>query len=143
MTSKTPPIVLFYGVAGLIPFLAAPIATIAAPDFRWQFNEVLLWWSAIILSFLGGARWGAAVQTATPAPALIGLTMLPSIAGWLILLLPAKYRVVQFGLMAAALLLHLLWDARSGGLPGWYGRLRLLLTGGAVWALIWQAALQG
>jgi hypothetical protein len=68
--------------------------------------------------------------------------MLPSIAGWLILLLPAKYRVVQFGLMAAALLLHLLWDARSGGLPGWYGRLRLLLTGGAVWALIWQAVLQ-
>ena len=141
--NKTPPVVLFYGVAGLIPFLACPVATVIAPDFRWQFTESLLWWSAIILSFLGGARWGAAVQAASPPPRLIGLAMLPSIAGWLILLLPAKYRVVQLLALAAALLLHLVWDWRSDGLPGWYGRLRMTLTAGAVTALGWQAALQG
>jgi Protein of unknown function (DUF3429) len=135
--------VLFYGLAGLVPFLAAPIATLIAPDFRWQFNEALLWWSAIILSFLGGARWGAAVQAAAPSPRLIALAMLPSIAGWLVLLIEAKYRVAQFYLLAAALFLHYLWDLRSSGLPGWYGRLRLMLTTGAVTALVWQAALQG
>ena len=140
---KTPPIVLFYGLAGLIPFFAAPVATLLAPEFRWQFNEALLWWAAIILSFLGGARWGAAVQADAPAPRLIGLAMLPSIAGWLVLLAPAKYRVAQFGLLAAALLAHLLWDMAARGLPGWYGRLRMVLTAGAITALGWQAALQG
>ncbi|MEI6487247.1 MAG: DUF3429 domain-containing protein [Sphingomonadales bacterium] len=140
---KTPPVVLVYGVAGLIPFLAPPVATLIWPDFRWQFTESLLWWAAIILSFLGGARWGAAVQQAQPAPGQIGLAMLPSIAGWLILLVPAKYRVGQLLALAAALLLHLLWDLRSHGLPGWYGRLRMVLTAGAVTALGWQAVLQG
>lgn len=138
-----PAIVLFYGLAGLIPFLAMPVGTLLAPDFRWQFNEALLWWSAIILSFLGGARWGAAVQAPAPAPGLIGLAMLPSIAGWAILLLPATMRVAQFLALAVALALHLVWDARSAGLPGWYFRLRLVLTAGAVSALLAQAALQG
>ena len=141
--SRIPPIVLFYGLAGLIPFLAAPLATQAFPDFRWQFTESLLGWAAIILSFLGGARWGAAVQTTQPAPALIGLAMLPSIFGWLVLLAPAKYRVAQLLALAAALVLHFIWDWAARGLPGWYGRLRLALTAGAVAALGWQAALQG
>ena len=141
--TKTPPAVLLYGALGLIPFLAAPAATLILPDFRWQFTEALLWWSAIILSFLGGARWGAAIQAASPPPRLIGLAMLPSIVGWLILLLPAKYRAVQLLALAAALLLHLVWDWRSGGLPGWYGRLRTTLTVGAIFALGWQAVLQG
>lgn len=141
--SKTPSVVLFYGLAGLIPFLAAPVATLIWPDFRWQFTESLLWWAAIILSFLGGARWGAAVQNSDPAPALIGLAMLPSIAGWLILLVPAKFRVVQLVALAAALIIHLIWDWRARGLPGWYGWLRLALTAGAATALSWQAALQG
>ena len=140
---KPPAIVLFYGLAGLIPFLAAPVATLLAPDFRWQFNEALLWWAAIILSFLGGARWGAAVQSAAPAPGLIGLAMLPSIFGWLVLLAPAKYRVAQLLALAAALALHLAWDCGANCLPGWYGRLRLTLTAVAVAALGWQAALQG
>lgn len=139
-----PRVVLFYGLAGLIPFFAAPVGTLLAPDFRWQFNEALLWWAAIILSFLGGARWGAAVQAEAPAPRLIGLAMLPSIAGWLILVLvPANMRVIQFSALACALLLHLLWDMAARALPGWYGRLRMVLTAGAMTALVWQALLQG
>lgn len=139
-----PRVVLFYGLAGLIPFLAMPVGTMVAPDFRWQFNEALLWWSAIILSFLGGARWGAAVQAPAPSPRLIGLTMLPSIAAWLVLLLlPANMRAAQFIAFAAMLAGHLAWDLRSAGLPGWYGQLRVMLTAGAVVALAWQAALQG
>lgn len=139
-----PRVVLLYGLAGLIPFFAAPLGTILAPDFRWQFNEALLWWSAIILSFLGGARWGAAVQAEAPSPRLIGLAMLPSIAGWLILVLvPANMRVIQFSVLATALLLHLLWDLAARAMPGWYGRLRMVLTAGAMTALAWQALLQG
>ncbi|WP_353200300.1 DUF3429 domain-containing protein [Sandarakinorhabdus sp.] len=138
-----PRAVLFFGLAGLIPFFAAPVLTLLFPDFRWQWNEALLSWSAIILSFLGGARWGAAVQ-AGPAPArLIGLAMLPSIGGWFILLMPANTRAAQFIAFAVALLLMLAWDWRGRGLPGWYRALRLPLTAGAAVALGWQALLQG
>lgn len=140
--SKMPPIVLFYGLAGLIPFVAPPLATLAFPDFRWQFTEALLWWAAVILSFLGGARWGAAVQASPPAPGLIGLTMLPSIIGWIVLLAPAKYRSEQLLMLAAALCVHFIWDWQARSLPGWYGSLRFILTAGAVGALGWQAALQ-
>jgi hypothetical protein len=51
--------------------------------------------------------------------------------------------VTQFLALAGALALHLVWDARSAGLPGWYGRLRVVLTTGAISALLAQAALQG
>ena len=34
--------------------------------------------------------------------------------------------------LAAALVLHYIWDLRSPGLPVWYPRLRLILTAGAV-----------
>ncbi len=141
---QIPRVVLLYGLAGLIPFFASPVGTLLAPDFRWQFNESLLWWSAIILSFLGGARWGAAVQADAPSPRLIGPAMLPSIAGWAILVLvPANMRVIQFSALATALLASLLWDLAARALPGWYGRLRMVLTAGALVALAWQAILQG
>lgn len=143
MSNKIPTVVLAYGVAGLIPFFAAPIGTLLAPDFRWQFNDALLGWSAIILSFLGGARWGAAVQASTPSPRLIGLAMLPSIAAWCILLVPGNHKQAQLIAFCGAFAVQLAWDWASGGLPGWYGRLRLSLTAGAIAALAWQAALQG
>lgn len=143
MNSKIPPIVLFYGLAGLIPFFLAPVGTLYAPDFRWQFNDALLGWSAIILSFLGGARWGGAVQAGQPSPRLIGLSMLPSIAAWCILLVPGNHKPQQLIAFMAAFAAQLAWDWRSGGLPGWYGKLRLVLTAGAVLALAWQTGLQG
>jgi hypothetical protein len=36
--SRIPPLILFYGLAGLIPFIAPPLATIAFPDFSGQFT---------------------------------------------------------------------------------------------------------
>lgn len=127
MTGKPPAAVLFYGFAGLIPFLAPPVLSWLFPDHRLMFEQALLWWAAIILSFLGGARWGAAVQAPAPDPLLIGLTMLPSIFAWGALLAPVALseRVL---ILVAGFTLVLIWDRRSGGLPGWYGWLRQWLT---------------
>jgi hypothetical protein len=127
MMGKPPAAVLLYGFAGLIPFLAPPVLSWLFPEHRPLFEQALMWWAAIILSFLGGARWGAAVQTPAPDARLIGLTMLPSILAWGALLAPVALseRVV---ILVAGFTIVLIWDRQSGGLPGWYGWLRERLT---------------
>jgi 4-amino-4-deoxy-L-arabinose transferase-like glycosyltransferase len=60
------------------------------------------------------------------------LTARPIGWAWGLILLPPDRSGLQLAGLAAALVLHLLWDLRSQGLPGWYPRLRLILTAGAV-----------
>lgn len=132
-----PPLVLAYGLAGLIPFLGLPLLGSIAPHFA---DRAIAWqalYAALILSFLGGARWGQAVQAARPSPLVISLAMVPSIAGWLLLLVEDDLgRAEVLKGLAAALVAHWLWDLNSGGLPVWYPRLRSLLTAGAVTGLL-------
>lgn len=143
MQDKTiPPVVLIYGLAGLIPFLATPLVSALVPGSASDAG----WWQAVygatILSFLGGARWGQAVQRARPDPVTVSLAMLPSIFAWGALLLVPRLGL-RGALLAllAALVAHWFWDARSTGLPRWYPRLRSLLTGGAAAGMVAQAAL--
>lgn len=89
-------------------------------------------YAALILSFLGGARFGRAVLANPPSPVTISLSMLPSIAGLALLAMPVAARPAQLVLLAAALLLHWLWDRADVGAPPWMSRLRALLTAGAV-----------
>ena len=47
--------------------------------------------------------------------------------------------VPALALLIAGFLLQALWDvtsAEAGRLPGWFGRLRMILTGGAVVSLV-------
>lgn len=127
MTDKPPAAVLFYGFAGLIPFFLPPVLSWLLPEYRPLLAQALLWWGAIILSFLGGARWGAVVQAPVPNARLVGLTMLPSIFAWAALLVPVPYHL-RIWLLVAGFNIMLLWDRSAGGLPGWYGWLRQWLT---------------
>lgn len=139
-----PTIVLAYGLAGLIPFLGLPLLGWLAPPLAEQATQWQALYGALILSFLGGARWGQAVPAAAPSPVVVSLAMLPSIIGWFLLLAePAVGRAAVLGGLAAALMLHFLWDANSGGLPAWYPRLRAILTTGAVGGLVAGALLVG
>jgi hypothetical protein len=124
--------VLAWGLAGLIPFLGLPMLSLAAPELSPGCDRALGLYAAVILSFLGGARWGQEVASAAPDPRLIALSMAPSVAAWALALLPPGHAGLQLAGLAGALVLHLLWDLRSQGLPGWYPRLRLILTAGAV-----------
>lgn len=127
--------VLAWGLAGLIPFAGLPLLALALPALAAWSDRALGLYAAVILSFLGGARWGQAVQSVRPDARLIALCMAPSVAAWGLSLLPDTHRGLQLAALAAALALHLLWDTRAEGLPPWYPRLRLLLTGGAVASL--------
>jgi hypothetical protein len=131
-TGPIPRHILAWGLAGLIPFLGLPLLALADPDLSGWSDRALGLYAAVILSFLGGARWGRAVSDPAPDPRTIAFSMAPSVAAWGLLLLPAGHSGLQLAGLAGALVLHLLWDLRSQGLPGWYPRLRLILTAGAV-----------
>lgn len=131
-TTPIPRPVLIYGLLGLIPFLAPPLIAMATPAHAEILGLVVLVYGALILSFLGGARWGQEVLRPDPRAGIITLAMLPTLAGFGLLLANSIARPAQLTAMAALLALLLVWDAGATGLPRWYPRLRLLLTVGAI-----------
>lgn len=132
---KIPRVVLIFGLLGIIPFWAPALVTLIWPNVLPLAGIVAAVYGALILSFLGGARWGLAVAWPDPRRVVISLAMLPTLAGLALLLLPAEWRAAQLCGLAAALLLHWLWDARASGLPAWYPKLRAILTIGAATGL--------
>jgi hypothetical protein len=134
--TSIPKTVLIYGLLGLIPFLAPPLIGLFTPAHADILGLVVLVYGALILSFLGGARWGQEVVHPVPRFGVITLAMLPTLAGFALLLATVLDRPAQLTAMAALLGLHFFWDAASPGLPGWYTRLRLLLTAGAITGLL-------
>jgi len=92
-------------------------------------------YAALILSFLGGARWGLAVRDASPNPMVVGLAMTPTLAGLAgLVFIHGEFRL-QLLALAAALTLSWAWDFSAKALPPWYGRFRTVLTLGAVGGL--------
>ena len=136
-----PPLVLIYGVLGLAPFLAPPLIGYLAPDLSALTATALALYGGLILSFLGGARWGVAITEARPRSAVVTLAMIPTLVGLALLMLPPSAQTAKLAGLAGALTVHLLWDLRSPGLPSWYPSLRILLTAGAVLGLLAGAAL--
>jgi hypothetical protein len=135
------PLALMLG--GLVPFAAGAggmWALRADPALQGQVALALLVYGAIILSFLGGIRWGAEVNAhggGIPRTRQLVLSVLGSLAAWGLVLwavLGAPGWPV-FALAAAAHGLHGIWDADGAGLPMWMRRLRILGAAGAVIAL--------
>ncbi|MDR9438642.1 MAG: DUF3429 domain-containing protein, partial [Halomonas sp.] len=58
MRASIPSLSLWLGLAGLLPFLFTAAAAWLAP-VAWQVVsiQVFLYYSAVILSFLGGVQW--------------------------------------------------------------------------------------
>lgn len=132
-----PPVALWLGVGGLIPFLAPALFVWMPPSQGWQgiagtFGMV---YGAIILSFLGGVRWGGALHHLDTRTFI--LSVLPALLAYGVLVFPA----IPLGplLLAACHSVQGLSDisaARNGMLPVWYARLRAGLTLGAVSSLL-------
>lgn len=126
-----PPAALWLGLAGALPFWAAAIAFAFLPDRLWgvfAFKAGLAY-GAVILSFLGGIRWGEALKALGRAQSLtFSLSVLASLAGWVALLLPG---LEATALLITGLWLQYFWDRRTvqqGALPVWFGKLRFILT---------------
>ncbi len=135
----TAPLVL--GVAGLIPFWGLAMGLAMKGVGPWSsstLDAALATYAAIILSFLGGIRWGLAVVYADrpEAVAHFAISVLPSLGAWALLALPEPWRLICLGLLALALGPIDRNLVLSGFAAPWLGRLRLLLSSGAGLALI-------
>jgi hypothetical protein len=99
---------------------------------------VLLAYRASILSFLGGIQWGLAVARPDGAGLAVrlALSVVPSLAAWLALLLPVRPGLLVRAASLAAVLAADLRAAQRGLAPPWYPKLRLPLSGGAMVALL-------
>jgi hypothetical protein len=142
----SPPVpapVLFYGRLGLIPFLAPAPAAWLWPHLAPMAGMLLAVYAALILSFLGGARWGMAVPAPKVDDRLVALSMLPSLAGLALLMLPEAWRGWQLAGLAAAHALHGLWDLRATTVPAWYASLRGQLSLAALAGLALGVAVFG
>ena len=129
-------------LAGMAPFAAGAGVMWAAqadPVLQAQSGLALLAYGAVILSFVGGLRWGAEVAgREAPRAKVLGLSVLGSLAAWALVL----YCVLGalgwqvFAAAAGAHLLHGVWDTGAQGLPAWMRRLRAIGTFGAAAALL-------
>jgi hypothetical protein len=121
---------LWLGLLGAVPFLIG-----AAGLWMPQINQLpilgaTLLYGAVILSFLGGIRWGTAIGPygATRQALEFSGSVLPAIAAWLALLMPPP---AGLSLLIIGFLMQALWDVitvEEGRLPLWFGKLRMILT---------------
>lgn len=120
-------------LAGLIPFVgcAAMVAAGGAQAEAWL--GALIAYAAVILSFLGGTRWGAALESGSPDPMTLILSNLPALVAWAALLPLEMPNPIRLSLLSAGLALMWLWDRRRP--PAWYPALRTVATVGAVVSL--------
>jgi hypothetical protein len=137
---RIPSVALALGVAGLVPFVAISLS-------QWSGGQELLpfatptsgiVYGAVILSFLGGIRWGTAIGPygAWTQARDFAMSVLASITGWIAVLLPHSAGLC---LLLIGFLLQALWDVvdvEDGRLPSWFGRLRMMLTAGAAISLL-------
>lgn len=140
LSSSIPGMALLLGLAGLIPFAAGALALWAPlPVLDATLGlRLVIGYGALILSFLGGIRWGTAIgpYAASRQGGEFAASVLGSLAGLAALFLPS---VPALTLLIAGFLMQALWDVtsvESGRLPAWFGRLRMMLTAGAVVSLI-------
>lgn len=139
MTEASPLIprpALLLGWAGVIPFAAFALESALELRLPGLDPEMLLMaYAAAILSFMGGAQWGLASAEAKVDGQRLAVSVVPALVAWVALLQP---RTVGLTLCLGAFLGLLAYDlltVRQGRSPGWYGALRLQLTGAVVGCL--------
>jgi hypothetical protein len=140
LSRPTPIAARLLGFGGLLPFIAAAIAAHAVdPALQEHTRRALVAYGAIILSFLGGVRWGAAMigrDTADLARPLL-ISVVPALLGWSAVLLPSTTGAV---VLAACFAVLLVADLHNRDVPDWYRVLRVPLSIGAIGSLLAGAA---
>lgn len=131
---------LVLGLAGLAPFYLSLAMSLSGDMTLAMFGPLsFVSYAAVIVSFLGGARWGLELARApdAPSPWRLIASVLPSIAGWIAVVINIA-PAASIGVLIAGFLAQVAWDwqaSRTGLAPVWYGALRTILTGGVLLAL--------
>jgi len=135
---KTP---LALTLSGILPFVGLAFAI-----WHWRGDIALqqtaaLWllvYGAVIASFLGGVRWGAATtKSDKPSGSTLALAVLPPLIAWVLVGLFFRYLSTEvFLAMAVLFALLYIWDKGSVNLQRWYRDLRIWPTLGATASLL-------
>lgn len=139
---KIPGSALWLGLAGLIPFFTTAAALCLGETIhQFDATTALVAYAAVILSFLGGINWGAAIvdSNTRQLPKRLFWSIVPSLVAWVALLLQSLFsEAIALFTLLVAFVLQYLSDRHAvalGRLPPWFARLRIILTCGAVLSL--------
>ena len=138
---RPPTVAWVYGLSGLTPFILAALGALATDGVpRLLLQLALLIYGGLILSFLGGGRWGLEVGRGPVRAGVISGSMAGAVVSTLLVAAAAVPAPLRLIVMALAHLGQWAWDVRSSDMPAWYPRLRHVLTAGAVGCLLLGAA---
>jgi hypothetical protein len=115
-----------FGALGLIPFFAPLAAPLLNARLAEAASRTQIVYAGLILSFLGGARFGRAVE-APGSPGAVALSMAPPLLALAALLLPGGAVAARL-ILIVSLVGLLLWDLATPGLPASYRAVRTTLT---------------
>jgi len=129
--APVPPMARLLGFAGLIPFLSGGVIgwLPLALDVQLGVSQWIIFYAALIVSFLGGVRWGTAMQH-NQAERLIP-SVIPSLLAWTCLALPSSYAALLLALLLALYGAEDIRAARRDEIAQWYAPLRFWLSLGA------------
>lgn len=130
---------LWLGLLGLLPFYGAALLAHQPLTVGAAARIGFVVYAAVILSFLGGVRWGLEIarESGTPSPRRLVLSVLPPLYGWACAVGTLVWDLSLSGFVATGFVLQFLWDraaAREGLAPAWYEPLRSILTVGVLGA---------
>jgi hypothetical protein len=131
---ETPPVLLWVIAAvAVIPFPASALMYGYGPAEHMKGSlTMLLTWSAIILAFIGGVRWGLETREPRPRRYRLAFSALCAAAAWAVLL--ARGQVPDawlLGLFIAVFLIQWLFAHQTPEAPSRYPMLSHVMVGAA------------
>jgi hypothetical protein len=131
---EAPPVALWIiALLSLAPFpLAALAYSFGPPNAAALGLSVVLTWSAVVLSFLGGVRWGLETALRDPRPGRQLISVLSAVVAWLLLF--ARHRLPDAWILGGAIVAFLvqwLLDHQGPDVPARYPKLSTAVTAAA------------
>ena len=125
------------GYLGLIPFVAGGVLAVTGDAaVRDLAVRSVIAYGAVIVSFVGAIHWGLALaHGGARAPNLYLVSVLPSLAAWLALLLRPRAGLILLIATFALVWLYERTALWTSLFPGWFATLRTHLTAAAIGVL--------
>jgi hypothetical protein len=118
-------------LAAFLPFAAlaaALLATGRTSAMSGLLADAFKMWSAIVLAFLGGIRFGLDMRAGPADGRALSIATLAALSGWGAMFLPDAWCIPVLMVAYGA---HGAWDSLAafrGEAPAWFGNLRIVMT---------------